>query len=292
MKRVGTGHGHGLIALAGGAVWVASDWSRTLARLNPFTLEITAMLKLEKVPVEMAAGAGALWVLCRNGWLWRVSPPLPEMTGVARVGRRARSIAADDRAVWILRDGGELTQLEPTSAEPILETSVGRGARRVVLTQRALWAIAGRGRRLLRIDRRTGEILRDIRLDVPAVDVVPIGHALWVVASHRIGRRTADGPGRVWRMSEEGDAPGTPAFLPETPRAVTAGSGSIWIACGPRFKKDASIEELDTRSGDRRTVVSSAGWPIDSLAVVDRRILAAMSIPDPGVGVGDGGGGG
>ena len=290
VRSVGTGHGRGLIEVTGNVVWVANCWSRTLARLNPFSLEVTAMLSLRKIPVAMAAGADALWVLCRNGWLWHVSPPLPHMTGVARVGGHARSVAADDRAVWTLCDGGGLTQLEPTSAEPILATSVGRGARRVILTQRALWVIAGRGRRLLGIDRRTGQIQRKFHLDVPAVDVVPVGQALWVVGSHRRGRRTADGHGRVWRMSEEGDALATPAFLSETPRAVTAGNGSIWIACGSHFTKDMSIEEVDARTGDRRTVVSSAGWPIDSIAVVDRKILAAMSVPDSDVGAGGGGG--
>jgi hypothetical protein len=80
---------------------------------------------------------------------------------------------------------GHGRRLEPTSAEPILETSVGRGAQKLILTPKALWVIAGPGRRLLEIDRRTGQIQRKIHLDVPAVDVVPVGQALWVVGSHQ-----------------------------------------------------------------------------------------------------------
>jgi hypothetical protein len=292
---VGTGHGRGLIEVTGNVVWVANCWSRTLARLNPFSLEVTAMLNLRKIPVAMATGAEALWVLCRNGWLWRVSPPLPHMTGVARVGGQARSVAADDHAVWTLCDGGRLTQLEPTSAEPILVTSVGRGAEKLVLTPWALWVIAGRERRLLEIDRRTGQIQRQFHLDVPAVDVVPIGQALWVVGSHRRGRRTADGPGRISQITEGAGTPSPPICLSESPRAAAAGNNSIWIACGQRgWGKSANIERFEPRSGEVRTIVAATGWPVDGLVAIGHSVLTAMCVGEGGVraaAIGGGGGG-
>jgi hypothetical protein len=114
-RNVGTGHGRGAIATGHDGVWVANSWSRTVARLNPRTFELTSLFELGKVPVAIATGPDAVWVLCANGWLWRIWPAGPAVEGVARLGRGARAVAAAGSSIWVLREKGELVRFEPAA---------------------------------------------------------------------------------------------------------------------------------------------------------------------------------
>ncbi len=162
-RHVGTGHGQGVMAVDEDAVWVANGLSSTVARLDRRTLEITAVLRLRKTPVAIAAAMDAVWIVCSNGWLWRVWPAGPRAEGVARLGGRMRAIAAVGGWIWVLGERGNLMRLEPGSGEVTLETEIGRGARRLIAAEGALWATCRCGRRLKRIDPDSGAIEAEIR---------------------------------------------------------------------------------------------------------------------------------
>jgi hypothetical protein len=146
-RHVGTGHGRGALAVADGEIWVANAVSQSLARLDRDTLTITAMLRLRQLPVAAAFDGSLVWVVCRNGWLWKVSPAEPSAEGVARLGRRARCLATSGGAVWALRDSGELIQVEPNTGGIALQCRAGRGARQLAVGADAIWVVTARGRR-------------------------------------------------------------------------------------------------------------------------------------------------
>ena len=67
-RDVVTGTGLGAIAADDRGIWICHASSRSLTRLDPETLEITAVQMLSCAPVAVAIGADAVWVACRNGW--------------------------------------------------------------------------------------------------------------------------------------------------------------------------------------------------------------------------------
>ena len=288
-EDIGTGHGRGAIEIAEGAAWVTNSWSRTLARLELPTREVSASMKLAKVPVAITAGAGALWVLCRNGWTWRVWPTEPRVEGLARAGAKARSICADDQGVWILRDSGELVQADPISGEMHGRASVGRGGRRVISGHAALWVVTGRGKRLLRVAPDTGEIQTEVKIPGRAVGMALHRKTLWITCVHRFHERRKQGASALAAVDADTGAVGASHPLPELAGAMTYGNDAIWIACGPRGQgKNGTIERFDLRTGSLETAVGSTGWPVDSLAVTGDSLLAAMNVYGN---VGAGGGG-
>ena len=284
-----TGHGRGVIALTEGAAWVTNAWTRTLSRVDLATLKVTAVLDLSKAPIAIAADAGGAWVLCRNGWLWRVWLDEPRLEGVARVGRRARSISADDRAVWTLRDGGALTQVEPTSGEIVLEVSVGRGARRVLSGPDAVWVLTRRGRCLEQIDPQTGRTRTKTRLPAQGMGPVLSNGTVWVAYGHRDRHRRRKGAGGIAAIEADTGALDKPFRLPGRPRAIAASGDAIWIACArPGKSHDATIQRFDPASRRLRAAVGSTRWPVDWLAVSERSVLATMNVAGTNHGGGDG----
>lgn len=297
---MGTGHGRGVIAIGEDGIWVANGWSRTVAQLDPRTLELTALLGLGKVPVAVAVGTGAVWVLGGNGWLWRVRPEGPTVEGVARLGRRARAVAATGPWLWVLREHGELVRLDPETGTVTLEGNVGRGARNMVATDAAIWVTCRRGRKLLRIDPESAEVSAEMRLPQRAIRLEVEGRRLWVAC----GRWRS--PKRGWLHAIDTDTMTVErsAEMDGEPRALTVGEGAVWAACAHRRRRQGVIERLDPDSDSLRPWVDTE-WPVSGLIATAGSLLATMSLRlggpiDGGTGVfdlgaaggGDGGGGG
>jgi hypothetical protein len=73
--------------------------------------------------------------------------------------------------------------------------------------------------------------------------------------------------------------------LPSAPRAIAAGAGHVWVACGRRAHKKSSLVRVQPTSGEI-TPWAETDWMISDLAVADDEILAAcgVSLAGPGPG--------
>lgn len=275
-RDVVTGTGLGAIAADDRGIWICHASSHSLTRLDPETLEITAVQMFSCAPVAVAIGADAVWVACRNGWVFRLLESGSNAEGVARVGNGVRALAATDGRVWVLREGGQLTQLDPMDGEPIMNATLGRGTVDLAADQDAIWVARRSGKRLLRIDPRSGRTEDAVPLPgVPVALAIAAGR-VWVAC--RRGRGRSNGI-RCAIDAKTGDVAGVRS-LPGRPRALMSGGGSIWVACdSPAQKRNGRIVQIDPRGDGDSLAEAQSGWPVDALAFTRARLLAAMSIP-------------
>jgi hypothetical protein len=141
-ERIGYGHGFSWLAIDDSAIWATSAASKTATRIDARSFEVANGVELRHRPAAIARGAGAVWIVCANGWLWRLRPD-GEGEGVARLDGRARGIACDERYVWVLHAGGDLVQVDQSTGETATEAKIGRGGRQLLYANGARWRSAG-----------------------------------------------------------------------------------------------------------------------------------------------------
>jgi hypothetical protein len=272
-RNIGTGHGRGAMAIAPEAVWVANAWSRTVARLARPSLDVTDVWRLRKTPVGIAAGADAVWVVCSNGWLWRIRSDGGAAEGVARLGGGSLAIAADESSIWVLRERGRLIRVEPETCEQTLETALGRRARHMVADEGAIWVSSHRGRRLLRIDPGSGSVDGEIGAPSRVACLATGDGVVWVGC----GERGSADRGSLYPLDARTLSFGAPHDLPGQPRALASGRDAVWAACAPRGRRKGAIARLDEGAGTLSEQVRTE-WPVYDLAVVGDSMLATMGI--------------
>jgi serine/threonine-protein kinase len=193
----------------------------TLARIDPATNRVSAVVGVGAAPTVAAAGGHSVWVFNQNDWTiseidartnlvrkTTVAPPWP-----VNVSRFAGPVlAADASGAWFV-DGA----LGLAGARPFLTKllSGGRGKREyrldvtptgVAVGEGAVWVVGkgADGYQVLRIDGSTGRI--EARTRFPAskpIDSIGVGYgAAWVVGAadatlYRIDARTAKRDGQV-----------------------------------------------------------------------------------------------
>lgn len=269
----GTGHGRGTIAVGHGSLWVANWGSRSIARLEPRTLELAAIQSFSRAPVAIAAGPNAVWSVGSNGWLWRLGPDTQQAEGVSRLGRKATAIAVVGDLIWVLRKNGRLCGLEPVSGEVVAESKLPRGANHMVANDNALWVSCGRNRRVLRFNPERNELSAEIRLDQRIRCLVADDGMLLAGCARPFSRDE----GWLHAIDCRTERVVSTARLPSQPRAIAADGKTAWVACGKGLDRDGTIERVDVDSG-QSAEWRATDWAISSLALVDNVLLASMSL--------------
>lgn len=275
MRWIGTGNGPGALAIGSNDVWVANRASRTVARLDPHSLDLTAVTRLRGLPIGVAAQGDVAWVICSNGWLWRISSSGAHVEGVARTARGARAIATTQDAVWVLKGDGGLARLDTSIDEVVAETRLPRLARRLVAGHGALWAICHLGRKVLRVDASDGEVTATFPTPRPAVSLA-VGPRSVLIGC---GRRWPAHTGWMYSLNpSSGELFGGPTRLPGRPRALGEDLAGAWVACETAGRQ-CTIERLDLDG--RLARWHETVWPVSDLAVSGESLLLAMSISTP-----------
>jgi YVTN family beta-propeller protein len=90
------------LAVGGGFVWVLNGNTGAVTKIDPRTRGVVSTLKIgvDRVPVQLAADAAALWVANEDGTLARVDAVTDEVD-FYDVGRTLRDVAVGDGAVWV-----------------------------------------------------------------------------------------------------------------------------------------------------------------------------------------------
>jgi sugar lactone lactonase YvrE len=284
-ERIDTGHGFGRLAVDRDAVWVTNAASRTVARIERRSGEVTDLTEVRRVPEAIAVGTETTWVVCENGWLWRFRSS-GEGEGVARLDDRARGLACRRASVWVLHAGGGVVEVDQATGEVKAELKVRRGGRQLLSTDDALVVLSGNGSRLCRIAPDSGEVEAETKLPERGIRGAVNGGTLWLAC----GRRRSPGWGALVPVDLSTLVAGAPIELPEAPRALAAGGGYLWVACGRRGRKKSGIVRVAPDSGEV-AAWAKTDWTIYDLAVAGDELLATTGIvlAGPGAPLADGG---
>lgn len=272
-RYVGTGHGRGAVAVAHGGIWVANRATRTVSRVDPVTLDLTAIQKFRKMPIEIDAGPSAMWALGLNGWVWRIWPEGRGAEGIARLGRRPAALAVAAGLIWVLHRSGRLTALEPATGTVEVESRVPRFARDMVAVEDELWISCGRGRRAVRVDPATAEVEVEVGLPPRARCLAPGGRTVLVGCARALPQRK----GRLIVLDRERCEIAATFELASQPRAIVSDGSTAWVACGVDWTREGTIERVDLDTGETMTWYST-DWAISDLALSGDTLLAAVSL--------------
>jgi YVTN family beta-propeller protein len=125
MIRTGLADGAGELSLAAGAgaVWVLSDRTGLLSRIDPATNQVTARIIVAPDSYAAAFGFDSIWVTntgapdaAGSGTLQRIDPRTNRVTATIAVGPAPRFLATGEGAVWTLNQGdGSVSRIDPAS---------------------------------------------------------------------------------------------------------------------------------------------------------------------------------
>ena len=162
---VRTGGNPSGLAAADGAVWVATDGSGLLARIDARTGQVTSRIRISDAPAAVVAGASGLWVLSPlDATVSRVDPRRHAVTATIALGGQPAALAEAGGSIWIGdRADGTLLRLAPGN-DVVTRFGLGGRVSALAAARGGLWAAidtAGashRGGTLTTIDTADGPV--------------------------------------------------------------------------------------------------------------------------------------
>jgi sugar lactone lactonase YvrE len=182
------------LAFAAGRVWAIDRDQPEVLAVGTSSGRIERHLRLPRSPVAVAAAGGAVWLGYDGRGATRVDPA----TGRTReldAGDGVSGAAADGSSVWLVSHRDNiLTRVAADGSSrtfaPLAPTETA-AAEHVAFAGGSLW-VTGRGLDLLRVDPRTGRVIRRTELGTAGIDVVPVAGRLLVPVYTAAGARRGD----------------------------------------------------------------------------------------------------
>lgn len=256
-------------AVAGGegAIWVTSEDSQTVTRLDPETGQggptVATQGSASGVVVDED---GTVWVLNQfQATVVRLNPQGTSIADSIGLESGTKDIAVGEEAVWVINEGQRaLIRIDPHDPQtniptPVLGAESFQHAPGGVATGDGfVWVVAGPT--VLKIDPRTGEVTGE-------------------ATTRFVGREIAFGEGYVWVTHTSDDRiskidPRTLEAVAITvgnaPVAVVAGEGAAWVA----NSEDATISRVDPTSGE--VVPIDVGNPPQDVTLAEGAVWVAV----------------
>lgn len=227
-----------VVSAGGGAVWTINADGQTLSRIDERSA-IVRTSAINSVPLDLAAGADALWVLTgaqnargnagvkglarldpHSGAEQATAPVRPVSGNLFRIPPQL--VAVGGEAAWAIGRTGWLHRVDRrTGATTIRRTPP---IERIAAGAGQVWGLtfARRGPRLLRLNPRTGRVMRSIDVQATGPSSLAVSaDAVWL----------ADGPiGIVWRVDTAGSPVVRPIQVEEGVDALAVGAGAVWAS--------------------------------------------------------------
>ena len=209
------------------SVWVSNYPKNTVARLDPKTNKVLAMIEVGSKPCSgLAVGFGSLWVpLCGQQALARVDLKEGKLTATIPIGiaHSEGGLASGAGSIWLVTDKkGTLARLDPATNKIVAEIQVPPGSFTVGFGEGSIWVTGTETNVLTRINPETNLI----------VETIPVGKA---------PRFFTIGGGFVWTLNQtNGDVskvdPKTNKVVetievgvPGGGGEIAFGEGSLWV---------------------------------------------------------------
>ena len=105
------------LAVGAGSVWVLSDSSGTLSRIDPATNRVVAKIPVAAGSFAAAFGFGSVWVTTTgSNSVSRIDPGTNSVVATIPVGPVPRFLAAGEGGVWTLNQGdGTVSRIDPAT---------------------------------------------------------------------------------------------------------------------------------------------------------------------------------
>jgi DNA-binding SARP family transcriptional activator len=153
------------------SVWIGSGTHNVL-RIDPTTNEPSAIIDVGHVPIGVALGEEALWVVTSAERALRIERHTNTATTEVPIGYPV-ALTAGATAVWVSDSRGQVWRINPDTGTVTQTTPVGRGLVGLCATDGAVFAASNADGTVVQIDPLDGRV----------VGVVPVGHAPTDVAS-------------------------------------------------------------------------------------------------------------
>ena len=242
-----------LVAAEGRSVWVASDTSGTLSRIDGRTLSVKRVVSANATPSDLVATGDAVWMLDRE------RPRLVKVDAtygsvVKRValpaGRGGGGLDVGDGAVWVAGGTTRLLKLDPDDAVVVRESDAGQRLNDVAVGAGAVWAISTASASALEIDPASGSVRARVPITSRPGSTRPVPLAV------------AAGEGAVWVLN--GNTPSVSRIDPQlgavtatiplgvgsNPTAITTGAGAVWVALSGR----GTVAKINPGTGAMRSI--------------------------------------
>jgi DNA-binding beta-propeller fold protein YncE len=141
-------------------------------RIDPATNEPSAIIDVGRVPVGVALGEEALWVVTTAERALRIEPHTNAATTEVPIGYPV-ALTAGKQAVWVSDSRGQVWRINPDTGTVTQTTPVGRGLVGLCATDEVVFAANNADGTLVQIDAQDGRV----------VGLIPVGHAPTDVAS-------------------------------------------------------------------------------------------------------------
>jgi DNA-binding SARP family transcriptional activator/DNA-binding beta-propeller fold protein YncE len=153
------------------SVW--DGWgTHHVLRIDPATNELSATIDVGGVPVGVALGDEALWVVTIAERALRIEPHTNAATAEVPIGYPV-ALTTGKQAVWVSDSNGQVWRINPDTGTVTHTTPVGRALVGLCATDGAVFAANNADGTVIQIDPQDGRV----------VGVIPVGHAPTDVAS-------------------------------------------------------------------------------------------------------------
>jgi len=209
------------------SVWVSNYPKNTVARLDPKSNKVIAMVPVGNKPCSgLATGFGSLWVpLCGDQALARVDLKEGKVTSTIPIGigDSEGGLAEGAGSIWLVTDKkGTLARIDPATNKVVAEIQVPPGSFALAFGEGAVWVTGTETHVLTRINPDTNLV----------VETIPVGKA---------PRFLTIGGGFIWTLNQtNGDVskvdPKTNKVVatievgvPGPGGEIAFGEGSVWV---------------------------------------------------------------
>lgn len=184
----------GRLASGVGSLWVVTDRTGVLSRIDPETGGAVAEVYLPRGAAAVASGKDALWITSAEaGRLTRVNPHNTQVEDIIAVGPSPGRLAVGEGGVWTLNGNGTVTRVDPDTNKVVATIPVGDGVEGgdIAAGEGSVW-VSAPGVPIVRIDPRTNRAVQRFTGEGGGAILVAHG-SLWVAADPQV----------TWRLDPE-----------------------------------------------------------------------------------------
>lgn len=146
------------------SVWVLSDSTGVLSRIDANQNKLVSEIKVKANSYCAAFGFDAVWITnTKDGSVQRIDPATNTASATIDVGPQPRFLVAGQHALWVLNQGdGTVTRVDPQSNTVVatIECHVPGTGGDISSGKGLVWVRAKNGRMLQTINRETNEVER------------------------------------------------------------------------------------------------------------------------------------
>jgi DNA-binding beta-propeller fold protein YncE len=184
------------IAFGEGSIWVTTQGSMQLARIDPPTNQVVATFSLNTAVHQLEFGGGALWGRATfSNTIVRIDPVTSAVVATIDVAPPPFSIVYLDDALWSLGEN-EVSKIDPTTNTVVATVPVDTSGREIVAAGEHLWVTENSSRELIQIDPASATIVARYSLPDDFRDAAIAGSSDAVYLCDCFGEQATE----VWRF--------------------------------------------------------------------------------------------